>query len=529
MRVGIYCRISKDKYGKDRSLGMQEQDGIAYAIKNGFDYEVFVEQEGKSGTLSITQRPKLFDLLNKVKSKDIDIVYVYDLSRLERSTEDKIIIYNIIKSAKAKLYSERDGYMDFNSPENKLYSDMMSAINSYQVELTKAKVKGTLARNIEEGRVHSAPPFGYTTGENKKLIVNPETSSIVKRIFDLTIAGNGGTAIAKILTADRIPTPTTHVGGDMLTYRTTNLKEKVKVKKAELKWNPGTINRLVKNTIYKGERRWNDAIYRVEPIVSDEVFEKAQNQLQRNKNNSENNTRHDYTLKGKIICAHCGNNYHGYTQTKRGISSYQCYSRRIINKNIVCKNKRISKDLIEQLIWERVIGNPLFLRVLRLEFDFNNVEKNQIDITTKINALKSDITKIESRRKKAIGLCTENVISQEDLTLQLTEINGNKKDIETQLKKLQSQKDLHENQESIVDSVRQFQARLAQFENPDFATKRKLLDVFIDNVIVGYNSTDKLTEIEINLKLNEEYFFLNEKMSIDLTNLPLVTHQPRYR
>ncbi len=522
MKVGIYCRVSKDKKGKDRSMAGQKEDGITFAEANGYTYEVFSEEEGKSGTLPISKRPEVFDLLNKIKSKEIDILFIYDLSRLERDLEEKFIIYNVVRQAKARLFSLRDGYLDFESPENMLYSNMMSIMNSYQVSLTKAKVKNTLLKNIIKGRVHSAPPYGYKSDDQKNLIINPETSVIVKRIFDLTIQGNGGATIAKLFSSEGIPTPTNHVGGEKLTYRTPNLKNKVTVVKSGLKWSPASITRLIKNTIYKGDRKWNDEIYKVAQIVTPEIFELAQNQIQRNKNNSTNNTKHNYLLKGKLICAICGSNYHGYTQSKRNISVYKCYSGRIVNQDIECKNKRITTNIIEDLIWQRVIGNTLLLKVLKADFDFNNVDETYIELISRIKSLNNQLNQIDSSRSKAINLCTKDFITESDLEIQINEFTRERKQIEKQLQELESQKSISENQNNILDEVEKFQERLRHFENLDFKTKKKLVDVFIDKVRIGYNTIDKLTEIEINLKLNEEYFSFNEKLSIDLS--PLVTH-----
>jgi hypothetical protein len=40
--------------------------------------------------------------------------------------------------------------------------------------------------------------------------VDEEAAKIVKRIFDLCIAGKGSSQIARILWKDKVPTPTTH-------------------------------------------------------------------------------------------------------------------------------------------------------------------------------------------------------------------------------------------------------------------------------------------------------------------------------
>ena len=61
----------------------------------------------------------MLNLLNKIKDKEINILYVYDLSRLERSPEAKAIIFGTLKKAGAQLYTEIDGYIDFENDEIK--------------------------------------------------------------------------------------------------------------------------------------------------------------------------------------------------------------------------------------------------------------------------------------------------------------------------------------------------------------------------------------------------------------------------
>lgn len=522
MKIGIYCRISKDKgEGKDRSIENQISDGEAFAKENGYEYELFVEEDGTSGTLESTERPKLFELLNKIKNDEIEVFYCYNLSRLERDSPDKYIIYTTLKEKNAKLITTSDGELDLNSPEVMFYVNVMSAVSGYHVAQTKANVKRTLKNNVSKGRIHSAPPFGYTVDSNKIMIINNETAPIVKRIFDLKIQGNGGSKIAEILTNDGIPTPTNFVGGDKLTYRTKNTPKgsAVTVDKKGLKWNPGTINRIIKNRLYIGERIWNNEVFLAPQIIDHETFEKAQKTLITNKNNSENNTKHNYLLKGLIICGCCGTNYHGYTQGKRKIAVYKCYSNRIVNQNIKCNNKRVMQNVIENLIWERVVGSPIFVEVLKKDFDFNNDLKQQETTKKNIERIEKQIKSSKNALDELINLRIRNLIDDEQLISKKTildnEIRNFNKKISSENNKLLS----IENQLKIIDEVKLFQEKLVQFENPSFEIKRSLTLMFIDSIIINYNFEDKLTELKINLKIGTKHQNLSENLAIDLNKL----------
>lgn len=530
MKVGIYSRVSKDKKGEDRSLPYQEKDGIEWAKTNGHDYELYTEKEGTSGTLTSDYRPQFYKLLGDIKKGAIQFVYVYDLSRLERNEHDRFAIFAALREFNGKLYTNRDGFVDFQKPEIKLHLDIVSATNNYSVSLTRENVKGKLRENVINGRKHSAPAYGYMGDLNKKLVVNPETSPIIERIFQLSIDGNGGQTIAKILSNDGIPTPTSHVGKKVLTYRTKNLIDKVTVKKEGMKWNAGTITRILKNPLYKGDRHWNDEVYNITPIVSPEVWEMAQKAIEKNKNNSQNNTPHEYLLKGKITCGICGQGYHGYTQGKRGISVYQCYHRRIVNKvtGLKCTNKRVDKHSIEDILWQRVIGNPLLLKVLKEDFDFENLN-NKVDYSKQIERVTDEMASLRSGRQTLIGMAARNVIEESDLEAQLPALNEELSVLKKRYEELTAEHEVIVNQKEVLSEVALFQQNLKRFENPPFDLKRKLVDIFIDKVTISHDKPNRLTELQIKLKLNLEYHALDEEFAIDLRQYKknnLAAHEP---
>jgi len=49
--------------------------------------------------------------------------------------------------------------------------------------------------------------LGYDRGENGELVVNRKQAVIMKRIYSMFLKGMTYTAIARTLTAERIPTP----------------------------------------------------------------------------------------------------------------------------------------------------------------------------------------------------------------------------------------------------------------------------------------------------------------------------------
>ena len=57
--------------------------------------------------------------------------------------------------------------------------------------------------------VTSKPVYGYLMDEDENYLVDEETAPVVQQIYQLCLAGNGPTKIARMLTEQQIPTPGT--------------------------------------------------------------------------------------------------------------------------------------------------------------------------------------------------------------------------------------------------------------------------------------------------------------------------------
>ena len=107
MKIGIYTRVSTEEQKKTGiSLRDQEQRGIEFCIRNGFEYEVFSDG-GYSGELSIEQRPQLNRLVEKLltKPKEIDGIVTAENEpiKLEVGIEDWLHLVFDVKRSKFHL------------------------------------------------------------------------------------------------------------------------------------------------------------------------------------------------------------------------------------------------------------------------------------------------------------------------------------------------------------------------------------------------------------------------------------------
>lgn len=516
--VGIYARVSKVKEdGKDRSIDMQLALGREFAKKNGYDFVEYNEGEGIKGDAPISQRPALSRLLDDISDKKVNILYAYDLSRLDRKTEDKPIIYMTIAESDAEIYTDTNKYIDLNNPDNVLIVDILSAVNGHLVAKGRRHIIKTLIKNASDGRIHSAPQYGYMAGNNNQLIINPETAKIVQRIFKLRIEGNGAYTIAKTLSDEQIPTPTTYYGDEIYYYRTPTLKSKLGIIKEGMKWNSTTINRIIKNRIYIGERKWKNETFNSPSIIDLKTFEQAQDATKKTKNNSNNNTKRQYLLKGLIKCkCGCGSNFNGSGSEKRNFRVYESYSRRSLNDKRKCFTPRINAQVLEDIIWLRVIGSPIFLQVLNSEFNFKNIENESNNITKKVEILEQNIKSNNKSIEKTLDLHVRGFINEDQFISQTKVLKDEIISYETEKDTLKFRLSTINEFDELSNEIKRFQNRLNEFENAEFETKRKLVQMFIDEIFVSYDKPNKMHNLEIRMKIVDQHHSNIEELSLNL-------------
>lgn len=75
---------------------------------------------------------------------------------------------------------------------------------------------------------------------------------------------------------------------------------------------------------------------------------------------------------------------------------------------------------------------------------------------------------------------------------------------------------MHEKKVEIISEVAKFQNKIKEYENPSFDLKLKLVDLFIDRIVVNNDFKNKLLEINVKFKLNLDIYSLNEELSLDV-------------
>jgi site-specific DNA recombinase len=353
--VGIYCRVSSSGQEDNYSLETQETSCREFARDHGWSV-TRVYREVHSGA-ELFERPQLGQLREEMRAGSFDVLLVHALDRLSRKQTHLGLILSEAEHAGVVWESATEEIDD--SPQGQILREVISGMAEMErLKIAERTQRGKRAR-VESGKynVGSHAPFGYQWADpatKERLVENPVTSPIVRRIFR-TIA-NGGSArqMALALTAEGVPTPKGI--GDT--------------------WYWSTIRTIVRNPLYWGEARayrtqrsrvkGRGRVTRPRPeheqvilggvapaLVTPEVAHAVLNALSRNRLEATRNNkspRSSLLRAGFARCGYCGNYLE--SQHAHGGWAYRCGTSN--RDKYGCPSFSIMAPIIDQIAWSKV-------------------------------------------------------------------------------------------------------------------------------------------------------------------------------
>ncbi len=367
IRTAQYIRLSvEDSHNKGNSIENQKLilDDYIAQHPNMKPAGTYIDN-GISGTTF--KRPEFQRMLDDISAGSIDCVIVKDLSRLGRNIIDTgFYIERFFPEHKIRFIAVNDDIDTDNLKSNdSLMICLKNIINeAYALDIGK-KIKTQARQAMREGQYVSARPrYGYLKDPNDchKLIVNSETAPVVKMVFEWFVGGMSTNEICLQLGARSIPTPSVYG------YNKGYITSKKSV--GQNSWTSYTVRNILEQETYTGKlvqgktdtiahkqslqdkSKWIVVENTHEAIISQELFDKAQERLQALKNKSKQKTIIPYTeniFKGKIFCGHCGRSLHRHRDSRSGKYHFYCLTNQRYQRG-GCENGIIYEDELLQVI-----------------------------------------------------------------------------------------------------------------------------------------------------------------------------------
>ena len=345
--AGLYIRVSTEDQARE-GFSLPEQEKRLRAMCEYKGYEIYKLYKDAGISAKDMNRPAFEELLQDIREKKCNTIVVLKLDRLTRSVYDMEFIM--------KFLEENDAYLDCANEEinttnsgGKMVARLLTTVSQNEIERTSERTKFGLAGAIKEGHIPGKNPLGYKR-DGKKLVIDPLTKDIVKRIYDLYFEGKSYSNIATIFNQEEVLGKTN--------------------------WRDTGILRIISNEIYKGDfvsgKTFNKPVYYenvVEPIVSKELWENCQ--VQKKKNQKSYMRTQTYIFLQKLKCPKCGRILAGGASHKLKSDKWYFYYRCEDCKNNI-KEEVIEtsvKTLLADILEYDNVVNEFFLPVLKSKVD----------------------------------------------------------------------------------------------------------------------------------------------------------------
>jgi site-specific DNA recombinase len=310
-RAAVYVRVSTSDQEKGYSPKFQVEDCKKVALERDgcLIRDEHIIDDSKSG--KDDDRIGWKKLLEIASQGEIDAIYFWKLDRMMRSERHFYKNEEILDRLGIKI---RFATQDLDDPFNRAIQVAVAADERRKIVERTQRGRKMAARSGKW--VWGNPPYGYTLiKETKKLRKVPKEEKWIRQFFQWMVEG--------------------HLTLSAIQKRANELKvpcySKGKRREERLKgyWHKKSIARILSNPIYTGtaysfrfkrgivgvnrfikpdaqhdENEW--ATMSAPRIISNEIFEQCQAQLQRNRETSRRNIKHSYLFNKLIFCGKCG-------------------------------------------------------------------------------------------------------------------------------------------------------------------------------------------------------------------------------
>ena len=525
--LGLYLRLSIEDE-ESNSIDNQLREGKEFAKKEPF--EIYNEGQGVSGRNEIKDRPELDRLLKDISTGKITAVWMRNQNRLERNSMTFHVFASLVKKQGTKVVFG-DKVMDWNDPSNFLQSSILTAINSYQAELQSYQTKKSLRDNARDGKSFGITPYGYQTDDKGYFEIKEDESAIVKKIYSLSLSGMGTRSIAQQLNDENIPTRYNTIKEGTITVKNKYTGKMSTRDKSDVKWAGGTVRGIIVNTIYKGSRNWNDETFALPQlqIVDQHYWQKVQDNLKRNSNNTGKSVEHKYLLKGLLECFECGRNYYGRTRVNKKDNYYMCSSKRYKNRS--CNNRSINIDVLESFIWQSLFESDTLYQKMVRTFNDGGTDQRKKELSKLIASHQKQLDNLENERKRMVQAVVKGVLKDNEVNDERKRITRAENDFSERLKKDEGELYELKNETRILEDIetdwgylkwvdeemREHLKRIKKKRirdkafNPSFNEKQRILTKYIQRITIEFDADVKIYIINVsyNLPIPDESYLMD--------------------
>jgi site-specific DNA recombinase len=360
-RVALYARVSSEEQAEAETIEVQRDFLHRYAELHGKEVAAEYLDDGVSGTIPLEKRPQGVRMLAHAREGRFGEVLFMRVSRLGRRLGVVLDAYEALDGAGVVVKSGTEP-IDTSTPIGRFIFQMLGSFAELDRETIIDNTTRGRARGARNGRWYGAVPTGYTVSDGRltpneaEILPGLTEANLMRDIFRRVADGESSTQVALYVGAlgvDRFRRYARHDGREVIVPGAPG-------------WRPARVSEMIRNPTYKGVHVYNgrdgDIAREVPALVSEELWQRANDRLTENRTASKRNIKNDYMLRLLIRCTLCGGRYHGMASQSARV--YRCTNSSSAvhpDPSQRCRAKGIGADRLERAVWqdcERFLRDP---------------------------------------------------------------------------------------------------------------------------------------------------------------------------
>jgi site-specific DNA recombinase len=518
LQVAIYARVSSEQQSEARTIESQLSELRAFVSRQNVSLpreHEFID-DGYSGATLI--RPALEQLRDVAAAGGIDRLYVLCPDRLARNYAHQVLLLEEFLRAGVEVnFLNREVGQ---TPEDQLLLQVQGMISEYErAKIMERSRRGKRhAAQVGTVSVLSGAPYGYRyiskhegAGEARFDLLLEE-ARVVRQVF--MWIGHDRCSIGEVC------------------RRLTAAKELTRTGKTV--WDRATVCDMLKNPAYKGMAAFGKTS--VEPLrprlraqrgrpmqpkravstqdvapekwlsiavpalVSEDLFESVQEQLQENRQRARIGERGArYLLQGLLVCGCCGYAYYGKPISpsarkghERSYAYYRCIGSDAyrFGGERLCWNKQLRTDLLETAVWQevcRLLEDPT-----RLAQEYRQ-QLQTADMAPELKGLKTSLGRLRQGIARLIDSYTEGVIDKTEFDPRITRMRERIKQLEEHVQQIQDQESLEQELQLIIGRLETFTTTVNEgLQTADWPTRREIIRTLVKRVEIHQEKVNVL-------------------------------------
>lgn len=505
--TAAYARVSSDKQEKEQTIASQVEALRRGAAERhlGLTEDLIFQDDGFSGAR--LDRPGLDRLRDAISEGTCATVLVSAPDRLARHFAYQALLLEEFQRAGCAVIFLNHAFDT--SPEQQMLLQMQGVFAEYERALIQERTRRGRLFAARQGRINwgGRPPYGYrcvpkTETTPQYLEIDETEAAVVQRMYHWLVEERiSSHAIQHRLIDDHVPTRTVNGQG----------------------WCQSTVIKILRNPLYKGEAWYNrtqradvrrprmtSGMKDVRPgngrgrglrpqddwipvtvpaIIDAELWRMAQEQLAHNRDRARrHNTKHNYLLRGLLVCGCCGRRLVG-TWSAKGSSRYICSARYPRTTAWACDGRSVSALRVERQVWDYIrplLADPDLLR--------RHYEDSRGDPAI-VSRDERERVRLE-RQIAAAGREVQRLIdAYQSGAIELTELQDRRRRSEEhtrllrqRVEEIERQRHDREQEIRLVQGLESFCASIRDaLIDPSFAVKQQVLQLVIDRIVVEDN------------------------------------------